>query len=502
MLVLRLVGDEWSWEDRIALAMPPTEGRPPSCCRPTIPLDMATWPQKERIRDGTVLWVRAAPSLVQQERERVFQSSLEEWRKKNGLTGIADDGSDVKRFIAELSSHLNKADTKELSEQEQEARNTIEGEVHRLFAHMIYTQRTTVEMESEEQKYRQSLEEEYATMIKELYQKFLFSLYSGEIKRLEALEQKGRYATDEEYDSTTGLLYARLRENLQVILEKESNMLRDLSLKRKSEEEEDSNGKTPNAEEILLNVRTELQRLLEPVKEMYNAGLEELQKQRDLNNDHAETFLAHFREYIVYALRFIHSEAWKLGELKPLPIISPAVTKIKELNHAMEKQQLLLKELIGEYQNLELYASTDLHEVSVKTTLDALHVTQLNMCRYLETLHQKLSVILASSCEIVDTNDKSDGNLSPIQEKIVRQDESDLKQAKSLTVSISTNKYLQLGEDGVLKSMIHNDTYNIFVFCVTVYVTSKRRISLDSRGCERFPLQINSTVWICARCCR
>ncbi|ORC93185.1 uncharacterized protein TM35_000025110 [Trypanosoma theileri] len=514
MVVLRLIGDEWSWEDRIALAMPPqktftmcipllvsklgvekwsgltlyrTEGRPPKYCRPTVPLDMASSPQKERLRDGTVMWVRAAPSLVQQERERVFQSSLEDWRKKNGLSGISDDGSDVKRFIEELSSHLNKADAKDLNEQEQEARNTIEGEEHRWFAHIIYSRRTMVEMESEEQKCRQNLEEEYSTMAKQYYRSFLLSLYREKIQQLEALEKKGRHTILEEYDSTTRLLYKKLHENLQAVVAKESNLLSNSSSKKKSEEDNDkgeeeekgkkmkgSNENIQNTEEILLMVRTELQRLLEPVKQMYYTGLEDLKKQRDLISDRAETFLSHLREYIVNALRFIHNEAWRLGASKPLPVISPAVTKTKELKLAMERQQLLLTQLLGEYQNLELHVSADLNEISMKTTLDALYVTQLNMCRYLDTLHEEFNVNVASSHKVLETSEKSDKNLSPIQKEIIWKDKSDLKQSTSLTISISTNNYLQLGEDGVLRSMIHIDTYNILLAFVSRYMLLPR----------------------------
>lgn len=200
MVVLRIIGDEWKFGEKIALSMPPsktfhmvttqlreklqiptfqgcalyfTEGKPPSYVRATIPVPMQSTPGKEGMKDGCLLFVKTRCDAARQERDRVFQSALEDWRKAMGITAILSDGSDVLDFLDEFSKRLNPEDAKDINEHESELRHRIAGEESRAYFVVTFEYREIQQMKDEETAKRQDIMESWLQLAMELFERGL-----------------------------------------------------------------------------------------------------------------------------------------------------------------------------------------------------------------------------------------------------------------------------------------------------------------------------------------
>ncbi|KEG12209.1 hypothetical protein DQ04_01901150 [Trypanosoma grayi] len=496
MVVLRLIGDEWSWEDRIALAVPPqriftmcipllvaklglekwdglmlyrTEGKPPKYCRPTTALDMSSNPQRERLRDGAVLWVRVAPSRVQQEYERVFQRSLEDWREKNGLKGVTDDGSDVKRFVEELNSRLNASDAKDLDIEEKRSRDAIEGVEHRLFSHMTFTCQEGKRLEFEEAQKRESLETAFALAIQQHYKSFLLPIRRESVAHLCALEGECRRAIYEAQDEECAALRRQMVSFSPRAVRQESplksnakaepnNFIRDINL---TQIRENSVAEYHDAENLRMMVRAEFRKLLEPMEQMYRKEIAMLQTQRDDAASGSELFLARLGQYITSALHVIQGEVLRPQSFlsSQLPVLS--TDGVEALQRSLEQQQRLLRELLRKYRDLEVRTSIDLHNVGARTTLTAIHVAQLNMCRYLEYLHEQLCKNQAPWKNLMEINERLLTDITRVTQENMQLRKLQKKHgAPHIT---STNVHCEVNCHKGRVPEVHTDTYNILL---------------------------------------
>jgi hypothetical protein len=164
MVVFKFYGTEWKLEEKIVCAFKSnatfasqitlltpklgvdsvaglclyrTEGRPPGTVRPTIPLNLQSTPDKERLIDGTILYVREA-TLKQQENDRKFYESLLLFRQERKIPGVRPDASDVEEFITYIQSHLNAAAARDLAEFEAERRRFVGTEEARGFRDIFF----------------------------------------------------------------------------------------------------------------------------------------------------------------------------------------------------------------------------------------------------------------------------------------------------------------------------------------------------------------------------
>ncbi|EKF27792.1 hypothetical protein MOQ_008476 [Trypanosoma cruzi marinkellei] len=507
MVVLRIIGDEWSWEDRIALAVPPqkiftmcipllisklgvekwnglvlykTEGKPPKYCRATTPIDMASNPQKERLRDGAVLWVRVGPSLTQQERDRVFQKSLEEWREKNGLKGVSVDGSDVRRFVEEMNSRLNRTDAALLTSQEQEARTAIEGEEHRLFFYMTMIHREKDALQREEAEQRQSLEDAYMRVAEQNYREHRLLLLRTRVVEFGVCEERSRLVIQEEQWREFEMLQGAFQKRHWALQDARERQISDS--KAMLEEQNQGRGEMSTHEEtvgtnadvamLVSVVHAELQRLLEPLEKVYHEKVEILERQREATVRENEKFLASLRHYIGSLFRVIRSEM-RLSDLSLLSVPSDSVG-MEEINEALRQQEGLLKELAQEYRDLDRQVSSAFGETALKKTLSTVHVTQLNLYQYLESLRELLSATQLLWCGVEEAKTQESAYLTQDALEKQQQEEPERK-ASSLEGVTETALHTERMDDHTngeknLTFGIHRDVYNILLMFVSRYV--------------------------------
>ncbi|ESL10449.1 hypothetical protein TRSC58_01818 [Trypanosoma rangeli SC58] len=419
MVVLRIIGDEWSWEDRIALAVPPqkvftmcipllisklgverwsglvlykTEGKPPKYCRATTPIDMSSNPQRERLRDGAVLWVRVAPSLIQQERDRAFQKALEEWRGKNGLKGVSVDGSDVRRFTEELNSHLNTADAALVNGGEREERGVIEGEEHRLFFYMTMITREEEILRQEEADQRRGLENAYMSAAERHHRQHRQLLLCTYALELAAWEEKVRCLVQEEewreFESMQGTLKDDLAALAKPSLEEQKQTRGEIQAHKERV------GASVDAAALVSLLRAELQSFLRHLEQVYNEKMETFEKQREHTLRDNENFLACLRQHISSFFCISRSEVRQSGS----PLLSqPSKTMdMEELAEALRQQEALVKELTQQHLGVEAQTLGVLEEGLWRMTLDTVHVTQLGICQYLESLQNLMRTARSS----------------------------------------------------------------------------------------------------------
>ncbi|PWV20205.1 hypothetical protein C3747_7g154 [Trypanosoma cruzi] len=507
MVVLRIIGDEWSWEDRIALAVPPqkmftmcipllisklgvekwnglvlykTEGKPRKYCRATTPIDMASNPQKERLRDGAVLWVRVGPSLTQQERDRVFQKSLEEWREKNGLKGVSVDGSDVRRFVEELNSRLNRTDAALLISQEQEARTAIEGEEHRLFFYMTMIHREKDTLLREETEQRQSLEDAYIRVAERHYHENRLLLLRTRVVELGVCEEGSRLVVQEEQWREFEMLQGAFQKGHRALQDARALQLADSKPmfegqnegRGKTSKNEETVGTTADAAMLVSVVRAELQRLLEPLEKVYHEKVEILEKQWEATVRDNENFLASLRQYISSLFRVIRSEL-RQSDFSLLLVPSDSMG-IKGINEALRQQQGLLKELLQEYRDLDRQVSGALGETALKTTLDTVNVTQLNLYQYLESLRELLSATQLLWCGVEEAKTQESAYLTQDALEKQQQEEPERRAISLEGVAVTALQTERMDDhrngEKDLTFRVHTDVYNILLMFVSRYV--------------------------------
>lgn len=176
MVIVKLYGDEWGLEEKIVASLKPastfasvlalitsklgaesfnglclyrTEGRPPGAIRPTVPISINSTPQREKMVDGTIVYVKVA-DLQQQEMDVLFQESLDNFRRDRDINGIQPDGSDVVGFKSWLASNLNMKEAGEIAEHEQTLRSKVEVEEFRGFRNITVDERDKMKLKDEE----------------------------------------------------------------------------------------------------------------------------------------------------------------------------------------------------------------------------------------------------------------------------------------------------------------------------------------------------------------
>ena len=196
MVVFRLIGERWVYGDRRAISVKPqeaflvrtvdiqsaldldslagwalykTEGRHPGFVNPTVPIDMKSNPQREKMTaDGSIVFVKQA-DLDRQQQDRVFYEGLLEYRKEKGYKGLQKDGADVAEFRAALNSRLNIDDTRDIGEMEDKARGKIDGEQHRMFWALTFEYREVQALREKEGEGRQRVELEFTCGLEECF---------------------------------------------------------------------------------------------------------------------------------------------------------------------------------------------------------------------------------------------------------------------------------------------------------------------------------------------
>lgn len=188
MVVLRLIGDEWKYAEKIAIAVPPsktflmcttqlrdklqipsfsgcalylTEGKPPNYVRSTVPISLQSTPGMLGLKDGALLYVKTNCDATRQQRDREFHEALEVWRKENKIAGILSDGSDVFEFIDDFSSRLHPAVAKDVAEHEAEQRAVVEGEENRKFFVLTFEYREVQSLKDKEKDLRDKYVEDW-----------------------------------------------------------------------------------------------------------------------------------------------------------------------------------------------------------------------------------------------------------------------------------------------------------------------------------------------------
>jgi hypothetical protein len=188
MPVLRLIGDEWKFNEKIAISIPPaksflmcatqlkeklqipswtgcalywTEGKPPNYVRATVPISLNSTPGREGMKDGTMLYVKSKSTQAQQELDREFHEALIEWRKANRIEGILSDGSDVFEFMDEYASKLKPSDARDIAEHESEKRAVVQGEEHRAFFVVTFEYREVQNLKDKETAARALIDEAF-----------------------------------------------------------------------------------------------------------------------------------------------------------------------------------------------------------------------------------------------------------------------------------------------------------------------------------------------------
>lgn len=220
MVVIRLIGDEWKFNEKIALAIPPsksftmmttqlreklqipsfqgcalyfTEGKPPNYIRATVPVPMQSTPGREGLKDGSLLFVKTRCDGAQQQRDRVFQSALDDWRKANGIREILSDGSDVMDFLDDFVKRLNPSAAADINDHEHEERCKVEGLESREYFVVTFEFREVQQLKDKEKAQRLSLEESYDLEARRLYQVHVFlPRLQSERNAVARLEQQGR----------------------------------------------------------------------------------------------------------------------------------------------------------------------------------------------------------------------------------------------------------------------------------------------------------------------
>ncbi|RNF23041.1 uncharacterized protein Tco025E_02952 [Trypanosoma conorhini] len=539
MVVLRIIGDEWSWEDRIALAMPPqkmfmmcipllisklgvekwngfvlykTEGKPPKYCRATTPVDMASNPQRERLRDGAVLWVRVAVSPTQQERDRVFQKALEEWRGRNGLKGVSVDGSDVRRFTEELNSHLNTTDAAVVNAEECEERSAIEGEEHRLFFHMTMVAVEREKLRREEADQRRGLEDAYKSAAERHYRQHRLLVFCTRAVELAACEKKSRHLVQEgqwrEFESLQG----RFQKNISALAKPPPGQQN--QARGEVQDQGQTLGAGVDAAALLSLLRAELQRLLGPLEQVYRETVELLEKQRKTTVRDNENFLACLRQYISSLLRVIRSEVRQSGS--SLLSVPAETMGMEELTEALQQQQGLLKELTQQYRDVEAQTSSALEEPTWRVTLEVVHVAQLNMCRYLESLRDLVSAA-QSSWRVVEQAEETEAReraeLAQRAPEKRRHDEPKRADNFSESVEVASSARERMQDRGTSEEdrhlRVHPDVYNMLLLFVSQYVEFSSWSSspgdeggrgfLDDllRNCGSLQVAVDELCWTC-----
>lgn len=495
MVVLRIIGDEWGWDDRIALAVPPqrtfamcvpllvpklgvaawgglalykTEGRPPRYCRPTTPVDMTSSCRRERMRDGAVLWVRVAPSLAQQERDRVFQKSLEEWRGKKGLKGVAADGSDVKRFIEELNSHLNSMDAANVSTEEQEARQIIEGEEHRSFSFLTSTYREKENLQREEETKRRELETLCMVTCERCFRDFWIFLAGERLAEMTALEERSRGLLQEEENRAFETLKRLISEDLYAPAERADPGILDVkpAIDEKSRQtREQFKGENYDPTPVLLCIHAELQKLLELIEQMHCEGSKVLQqRQATTASDEALCLLARLQHCVRSLLSAIHNdETWRSGSFSSS--LLPELLNLERVKEAVEQQQCLLAALVQEYRDVKVGLSGDLQLDGLGRVLNAVHAAQLDLCRYLDFLREELSLVSPLQRDMVGKDALTCGAMARVSLKSVEPDRPETSQCSpgcaSGTLLGTAKVFFQMNFFGTGIAGVHADTYNI-----------------------------------------
>ena len=245
MVVLRLIGDEWAFNEKIAIALPPaksfnmfttqmakllsvpqwtglclyySEGKPPNYCRATVPVPMNSNPGKEGLKDGTILYVKVGADGKRQQADRIFHESLLAWRKENNIASILSDGSDVFEFIDEFSSRLNPAAAEDINDFERERRGKLEGEEHREYFMLTYEYREIQQMKDEERDKRAAMAIEWEENAMELFATFVL-LPRQRLARVRLIDdetQRRGQCTNDEGSSRTELIARRKAEGEQI----------------------------------------------------------------------------------------------------------------------------------------------------------------------------------------------------------------------------------------------------------------------------------------------
>lgn len=201
MPVIRLIGDEWKFSEKIAVSVPPsksflmcttqlkdklqipswngcalywTEGKPPNYVRATIPVSMNSTPGREGMKDGTLLYVKTKVTQGHQNLDREFHEALVEWRKQNHIDGICSDGSDVFEFMDEYASKLNPSSARDVTEHEAETREVILGEEHRAFFVVTFEYREVQQLKDKEQERRAAVVDEYDRDLQSAYRQLVW----------------------------------------------------------------------------------------------------------------------------------------------------------------------------------------------------------------------------------------------------------------------------------------------------------------------------------------
>lgn len=217
MPVIRLIGDEWKFSEKIAISIPPsksflmcatqlkeklqipsftgcalywTEGKPPNYVRATIPISLNSTPGREGMKDGTMLYVKSKSTQTQQQLDKEFHEALTEWRKVNRIDGVLSDGSDVFEFMDEYSSKLKPSDARDIAEHESETRAVVLGEEHRAYFVVTFEYREVQNLKDKETSARAAIEDTYFFDWKAAYKQLFW------IPRCEHLRQRLR-TTDE-----------------------------------------------------------------------------------------------------------------------------------------------------------------------------------------------------------------------------------------------------------------------------------------------------------------
>ncbi|RNF11863.1 hypothetical protein TraAM80_00699 [Trypanosoma rangeli] len=498
MVVLRIIGDEWSWEDRIALAVPPqkmftmcipllisklgvekwsglvlykTEGKPPKFCRATTPLDMSSNPQRERLRDGAVLWVRVAPSLIQQERDRAFQKALEEWRGKNGLKGASVDLSDVRRFMEELNSHLNTADAALVNSEEREERGAIEGEEHRLFFYMTVVTREEETLRREEAYQRRGLEDAYMSAAERHHRQHRQLLLRTYALELAAWEGKSRRLVQEEQWREFESMLGTLKDGLAALAK--PSLEEGKQTRGEMQAHEESVEVSVDAAALLSLLRAELQSLLGHLEQVYNEKMEFFEKQREHTLRDNDNFLACLRQHISSLFCISRSEVRQSGS----PLLSqPFKTmNMEELTEALKQQEALVTELTQRHRDVEAHTLSVLEEGVWRMTLDIVHVTQLNICKYIESLQNLMRTARSSWRGAEGRNTGTQEQVEFTQKTLKKgRHENPARTENSLdSVEVAYSAGERMHHWGTFqksKSLgIHSDVYNILLMFVSRY---------------------------------
>ena len=199
MPVLRFVGAEWEYQEKIVLSIPGNrtfhqelgriieklqiekfdglclyrvEGRHPNVIRPTIPLNMKSSPDREKMRDGDIIWVKAA-TLAKQEADVAFQQALVDYRREHNFTGIQPDGSDVDACQRYLESHLNREVAMDCETFESKQRLLIDVAEFRAWRELTFEYIEVQQLKEDESVARNRIDAELSQQLNDGYQQWV-----------------------------------------------------------------------------------------------------------------------------------------------------------------------------------------------------------------------------------------------------------------------------------------------------------------------------------------